>query len=258
MDNLTPVVKKILFINVAVFILCKVFNTEIINLFALHSLYTTNFKWYQLFTHLFIHLNLWHLLSNIITLISFGPSIEARMGSKRFLFFYLVVGSGASLFYILCSYLENKYKNNLFLDYISNPTPEVFIEYIKHFPSFYEYHYGFIYDYIQNPQDINFIEKSKSMLEYVYNLKSFPLCIGASGAIFGILTAFAMLYPNAQLAPLFIPIGIPSKYIVIFYGLYELYAGLTNSITDNIAHFAHIGGILIAYIFIKIGNRKRY
>ena len=93
------------------------------------------------------------------------------------------------------------------------------------------------------------------MMEYLCNTKIFLPCVGASGSIFGILTAFAMFYPNAQLSPLFLPIGIPSKYIVLFYGLYELYSGFSS--LDNIAHFAHIGGILVAYIFIKIGNRRR-
>jgi membrane associated rhomboid family serine protease len=177
------------------------------------------------------------------------------MGWKRFLFFYIFIGVSASLFYILYHYLEFKYKNQIFLEYFNNPTPEVFVEYIKNFPIFYENNYGFIYDYLQNPNNVNFIEKSKSMMEYLCNTKIFLPCVGASGSIFGILTAFAMFYPNAQLSPLFLPISIPSKYIVLFYGLYELYSGLSS--LDNIAHFAHIGGILVTYIFIKIGNRRR-
>lgn len=255
MNNLTPVVKKIIFINVIVFLLCIISPWRIIDLFALNSIFSNNFYYHQLFTHLFIHLKFWHLFSNLITLYTFGPIVEMRMGWKRFLFFYIFIGVSASLFYILCHYLEFKYKNQIFLDYFNNPTPEVFVEYVKNFPIFYENNYGFIYDYLQNPNNVNFIEKSKSMMEYLCNTKIFLPCVGASGSIFGILTAFAMFYPNAQLSPLFLPISIPSKYIVLFYGLYELYSGFSS--LDNIAHFAHIGGILVAYIFIKIGNRRR-
>ena len=230
------------FKKLIVFLLCIISHWRIIDLFALNSIFSDNFYYHQLLTHLFIHLKFWHLFSNLITLYTFGPIVEMRMGWKRFLFFYIFIGVSASLFYILCHYLEFKYKNQIFLDYFNNPTTEVFVEYVKNFPVFYENNYGFIYDYLQNPNNVNFIEKSKSMMEYLCNTKIFLPCVGASGSIFGILTAFAMFYPNAQLSPLFLPIG-------------KLYSGFSS--LDNIAHFAHIGGILVAYIFIKIGNRRR-
>lgn len=81
--------------------------------------------------------------------------------------------------------------------------------------------------------------------------------VGASGAIFGILMAFGMLFPNTELFLLFFPFPIKAKYFVLFYGLYELYAGFGRVPGDNVAHFAHLGGMLFAFILIKIWRDKR-
>ena len=81
--------------------------------------------------------------------------------------------------------------------------------------------------------------------------------VGASGAIFGILMAFGMLFPNTELFLMFIPVPIKAKYFVTFYGLYELYAGIQRNPGDNIAHFAHIGGMIFAFILIKYWNSKK-
>jgi membrane associated rhomboid family serine protease len=81
--------------------------------------------------------------------------------------------------------------------------------------------------------------------------------VGASGAIFGILMAFGLLFPNTELYLLFFPFPIKAKYFVTFYGLYELYAGLQNAQSDNVAHFAHLGGMLFAFILLKYWNSQR-
>jgi membrane associated rhomboid family serine protease len=79
--------------------------------------------------------------------------------------------------------------------------------------------------------------------------------VGASGALFGILFAFGYLFPNTQLFLMFIPIPIKAKYFVAFYALFELYSGVKNSAGDNVAHFAHLGGMVIAFIIIKVWNK---
>ena len=81
--------------------------------------------------------------------------------------------------------------------------------------------------------------------------------VGASGAIYGLLVAFAFMVPNAELSLMFIPIPIKAKYFVALYGLYELYAGLHKMPGDNVAHFAHIGGMIFAFILIKIWGKNR-
>ena len=81
--------------------------------------------------------------------------------------------------------------------------------------------------------------------------------MGASGSIFGLLTAFAMLYPHTRLFLFLFPIPIKAKYFLILYGIYELYAGLANNPSDNVAHFAHLGGVLVAYLFIKVYKSRK-
>jgi membrane associated rhomboid family serine protease len=81
--------------------------------------------------------------------------------------------------------------------------------------------------------------------------------VGASGAIFGILLAFGMLFPNTVLMLLFPPIPIKAKYFVAIYGLFELFAGIQRTAGDNVAHFAHLSGMLVAFVLIKIWNNDR-
>ena len=81
--------------------------------------------------------------------------------------------------------------------------------------------------------------------------------IGASGAVFGIMAGFGLLFPNTELMLLFFPFPIKAKYFVTFYALYEIYAGLNKMPGDNVAHFAHIGGMIFAFILIKIWGTKR-
>ena len=258
MIQLTSSVKKILYLNVFVFLCCKIFHDPIIDFGALHNLLSPQFRWYQLITHLFIHLSFWHLCGNIITLMTFGPAVEGMLGNKQFILFYLIVGIGASGLYLLVSYLLNYQGHKLFLDYLDNPSPEVFEQYVRQFTTFYHNNYGFIYDYLHDPTNTNLIAKSKSIMSYLYGAHYCSPCVGASGAVFGVLTAFAMFYPQALLTPMFLPIPISARSIVLFYGLYELVAGMTsNNSFDNIAHSAHIGGILISYLIIKISNIRR-
>ena len=95
-------------------------------------------------------------------------------------------------------------------------------------------------------------------MSQLYRLKADIPTVGASGAIFGILTAFSMLFPNAQLSLFFLPIPISAKYFIVLYGMYELYAGIQDNPADNVAHFAHLGGIVFAYLFIRWWRKRQY
>ena len=92
--------------------------------------------------------------------------------------------------------------------------------------------------------------------EQLKNIMYIPT-VGASGAVFGLLIAFAMLFPNTELLLMFIPIPIKAKYLIGGLVVYELYSGVANSPGDNVAHFAHLGGALIGFIIVKIWNRNR-
>lgn len=251
MNRLTPVVEKILIGNLIIFVIYKFFGFDLVDLLGLRYISSPQFAPYQLITHLFVHASLGHLFSNMFTLITFGPILETQLSSRRFLGVYLLTGIGAALLYTGILYLEISKFKDLYLHYFIEPTPEGLSLYLQKFPKMYSNYYPFINDFFQHSEDPAYIAKSKSIVSQLYQLKTEIPIVGASGAIFGLLTAFAMLYPHARLSLFLLPIPIKAKYFVILYGIYELYAGLQNNPSDNVAHFAHLGGILFAYLFIK-------
>jgi len=257
MNRLTKIVEKILIANVALFILHKLFALDLIDVLGLRYISSPQFMPYQIITHLFVHASLGHLFSNMFTLITFGPVLEMHLSSKRFLLFYLGTGIGAALLYMGVLYLEINHFEGLYTDYLNAPSPEKFSLYMQKFPKMYNIHYTFICDFFQYSNDLGYIGKSKAIVTQLYHLKTGMPIVGASGAIFGVLTAFAMLYPNTRLFLFLLPIPIKAKYFLILYGIYELHAGLVNNPSDNVAHFAHLGGIFFAYLFIKWYKRRK-
>ena len=142
-------------------------------------------------------------------------------------------------------------------NYVSNPSPEKFRKLIlDNAPEYYNQLYDFIIDYSDNPNNINYIEESKVSASQLFTFKSNIPMVGASGAVFGILLAFAMLFPNMQLMLLFPPIPVKAKYLVLVYGIYELWSELNRMPGDNVAHLAHLGGMLIAYIILRYWKNK--
>ena len=257
MYKLTPIVKKVLIINISIYLLTVVFRIDLINLFGLRDIHSVYFRPYQILTHLFVHASFTHLLSNMLTLSTFGPIIENVLSSKRFLSFYLITGMGASIFYLICLYFGDA-DLRFYNQYLLNPDPESFSNFLRdHHRALYNNYYGFIYDFLHDSYNPAFVDKSIAILKYLCSIKYDVPIVGASGAIFGLLGAFAFLFPKTKIGLIFFPIPIESQYFIIFYGLYELYASFQNNPNDNIAHLAHLGGILIAYIYIKIINRKK-
>jgi membrane associated rhomboid family serine protease len=101
------------------------------------------------------------------------------------------------------------------------------------------------------PHSSQLIAETKEVVSYLYQAKSQTVLIGASGAVFGILMAMGVLFPNLRLMLLFPPIPMKAKYFVLLYGAYEVYAEIIQKAGDNIAHTAHLGGMLFAYILIR-------
>lgn len=252
MSKLTPAVERLLLINVILFLAIKFFGFDLIDLFGLRYVLSEHFRPYQFFTHLFVHAGFMHLFSNMFTLVTFGPILEYTLSSKRFILFYLFTGLGAAALYSGVCYLELSKVKAMYHTYLAYPSPESFNTFLSKFPhATHGSFYNFIHAFFEHPDDPAYIARSKAIVSQLYRLKADMPTVGASGAIFGILTAFAMLFPNAQLSLLFLPIPIRAKYFIVLYGLYELYAGIQDNPADNVAHFAHLGGILFAYIFIR-------
>ena len=251
-SQLPEVVKNLLIINV-LFFLAKVTlpsGIDMDKLFSLHPFQSPDFKPYQLITHMFMHGNFTHLLFNMFALWMFGKMLENVWGAKRFLIYYLATGLGAMILYsivqqIQCSLLE----------------ATMTIEQIQHVASDkgYECYKEMIW-LSQNGQTQFgniFFNKHQMQTQNMVDLASlyYTPMLGASGAVFGILLAFGMLFPNTLLY-LYFAIPVKAKYFVIGYGAIELYLGISNNPSDNVAHFAHLGGMLFGFILLKYWQKN--
>lgn len=230
-NAIPPVVKNLIIINVIMLLATYVLSLrgfDLANILGLHYFKSPDFEPYQLITHMFMHGGFLHLLFNMFALWMFGRVLENVWGPKRFFIFYFVTGLGAAIFYSFVNYIEFQY-------IASKLTPEVVQDIMAHGA-----------DILNQGQ--NYVGQA-GKLNSILNVPT----VGASGAVFGILLGFGMLFPNTELMLLFPPIPIKAKYFVAGYGAIELYSGLTNS-GGNIAHFAHLGGMLFGFIMIKYWN----
>lgn len=232
---LPPVVKNLLIINVIFFLGTlglERSGTDLVNMLGLHYFASKNFQIYQLVTYMFMHGSFWHLFFNMFALWMFGALLENTMGSKKFLIYYMVTGIGAGLIQMLVYYFR-----------ISAVEAQMSAENIN-----IVYQQGA--SLIKN--DMNYTDLLMGKLNLLLNAAT----IGASGSVFGVLLAFGMLFPN-QMIYVYFAIPVKAKYFVIIYGLLELYMGVSNRAGDNIAHFAHLGGMLFG-IFMLLYWRNKY
>ena len=220
-SELPEVVKNLLILN-GLFFLATVslsnLGIDLVKILGLHQFQSTDFRPHQLITHLFMHGNFTHLFFNMFALWMFGKILENVWGSKRFLIYYMITGIGAASIHLLISQYQ--------IISISNQIPEMV---------------NLAIEGRYNPS----IPISKKLTQLIIT----PT-VGASGAVFGLLLAFGMLFPNALLY-LYFAIPIKAKYFVIGYGFIELYAGISNNPADNVAHFAHLGGMIFGFFLIK-------
>lgn len=258
--RLTPVAKNILIINVAIMILSSILRLPLSEWFGLRVVYSSEFAPYQFLTYMWLHGGTWHLIGNMIAVLVFAPMLEMVWGSKRFLTFYLLCGIGAGLLYGTADAIEKLPLKRGAEAYMDNPSPEAFERFIIENKSFINVARGgeLLDLYYDNPAyEAETIAAVRSIYDGVVTKGNM---IGASGAVFGILFAFAFLFPNTELFLLFPPIPIKAKYLVFFYAMYELYAEFNRTPGDNVAHLAHLSGMLIAFILLKFwkNDTKRF
>ncbi len=260
--DIPPVVKNIILINIimllATWVLENTFGIRLSQTLGLHYFKSEYFKPYQIVSHMFMHGGFMHLFFNMFALWMFGRVLETVWGSKRFFIYFIVTGLGAAALHMFVIHLQ---MNSILSDvkaFTNTPSPEAFALLIKeHFPEYYSQIYGKLLDsWYSNPESASYIASSKQFIQELLAFKMNIPTVGASGAVFGVLLAFGMLFPNTQLMLLFPPIPIKAKWFVIFYGGLELWLGLTQP-GSNIAHFAHLGGMLFGFILIKYWGKKR-
>ena len=243
MSSVPTVTKNLIIINTlmwaATFVLRR-FDIQLENFIGLHYIGSDQFNLSQIITYMFMHapLNPAHLFFNMFGVFMFGRILEQVWGPKRFLLFYMVTGIGAALMQELTWYIELRPMLEAATHFATNPDMAPFMKYLQVTPG-----------YVFSPEAAM---QAKDMILNNPNM----LTIGASGSVFGILLGFGMLFPNAPLFLMFIPIPIKAKYMVIGYGLIELFSGVANFSGDNVAHFAHLGGMLFGYFLIRYWKKK--
>ncbi len=225
-SELPEVVKNLLIIN-GLFFLATIsldnFGLDLVKIFGLHQFQSPDFRPHQIISHLFMHGDFTHLFFNMFALWMFGKILENVWGAKRFLTFYIVTGIGAAFVHLLISQYQ--------ILSISNQIPEMV---------------NLAIEGRYNPS----IPISKKLTQLIIT----PT-VGASGAVFGLLLAFGMLFPNTLLY-IYFAIPIKAKYFVLAYGILELYSGISNNPADNVAHFAHLGGMIFGYFLIKYWRKN--
>ncbi len=266
--NLLPtVVKNLLIINglffLATMAFLTTFNIDLYQVLGLHFFGAANFEPYQFITYMFMHGGLTHLFFNMFALWMFGNILENVWGPKRFILYYFVTGIGAALIHYTVLYIQMVPTLQFINDFVSDPSHEKLNYFLSsdHFKvasaEIQNNYRAFAAEYnsliTNNPQEaLN--RAVHFMHQYHTDLLNAHIVVGASGAVFGILLAFGMMFPNTYIY-LFFAIPIKAKYFVIFYGALELFFGITGG-RGNIAHFAHLGGMLFGYFMIMYWKRK--
>lgn len=238
MPKLTDAIKHLIIINVILFVAPQLLQMDLTNLFALHYPKNENFGVWQYATHMFMHGNFPHILFNMYALWAFGTPLEQMWGKKKFLFFYFSAGLGAGIIYTLVNYYQF---NGIYDQLINMGISSSEIQQILNSGKYNQ----------------NIISLSNQTMSEFYSLYHTP-AVGASGAIYGVLVAFGLAFPNAKLALIFLPIPVAAKYFIPLMIFGDLFFGVTKYSIGNVAHFAHIGGAIIGFIIAWYWKKNQF
>ncbi|MDA3881817.1 MAG: rhomboid family intramembrane serine protease [Bacteroidales bacterium] len=232
---LPPIVKNLLLLNIAMFVLTAILQytmkVDLTNILGLHYVGSENFKPLQFVTYMFMHGSLSHIFFNMFALWMFGSAIEHVWGPQKFLLYYLVTGIGAGVLQVVFQHIQlmdiNEVLSTEQVQIIKTQGAEVM------------------------SQSMNYTDSLMAKYNAIMNAPT----VGASGAVFGLLLAFGMLFPDSYIY-IYFAIPVKAKYFVMLYGLFELYMGIQNNPGDNVAHYAHLGGMLFGFLLIYYWKKK--
>ena len=239
MNNISDSVKHLIIINAIFFLATLIFGDVIYNLFSLHYFENPRFEIWQPLTHMFMHGNLNHILFNMFGLWMFGSPLEKMWGRNKFIYFYLSAGFGAALVQMLVYYYQ-----------FSSISSEI-----------YQLGYGFnsidklLNEGLYDTRILDQISES-TLISLVQSYNS--SMVGASGALYGILVAFAIIFPNSELFILFIPFPVKAKYLVPVLIFGDLFFGFSSYSVGPIAHFAHLGGALTGFLLMWYWKKNQF
>jgi len=231
LTKLPIVTKNIIIICVLLFFACQVFPVLERPLTG-YYFRSENFRPWQIITHMFMHGSLAHIFMNMFGLYMFGAVLENYWGPKKFLNYYLLCGLGAFGLHELINYLE-----------IQRMMAQLPAESLN--------------EVLKNGNSVlmegkNYTNEIAASLNIAIN----GGLVGASGCLFGLLLAYGMMFPNSELMFMFIPVPIKAKWFVLGYGIIELYNALQNAADDNVAHYAHLGGMIFGFIILKVWQKQ--
>jgi membrane associated rhomboid family serine protease len=257
------VVKNLLIINGLFYLATISFNTafgiDLANILGLHYFQSDLFRPYQFVSYMFLHANFWHVFWNMFALWMFGYLLENVWGPKRFLIYYMVTGIGAAFIQSFVNWLDISSIQNAATAYSMNPSLDGFVTFVRHYyPQYYEAEgtvRTFIQEWSRAKNAPGFTAQSIEYTDQLIRLHMDIPTIGASGAVYGILLAFGMMFPN-MLVYIYFLFPIKAKWIVILYGAIELISGISNNPSDNVAHFAHLGGMVFGFFLILYWKKK--
>ena len=239
MGRITEIAKHLLIINIIFFFASSVLGEIMYDLFAMHYPNNPNFFIWQPITHMFMHGDLTHIMFNMFGLWMFGTPLEQMWGKQKFIFFYISAGLGAVLLQTIIYHIDVVSVNQILSEYgLSKGEIDLFYETGR-----------------LNTSLIQSIGEDR-LFSGIQSFKA--LMVGASGALYGILVAFAMLFPNVQLMLLFPPIPVRAKYLVPILILFDLFFGFTSYSVGPIAHFAHIGGAITGFIMMWYWKKNNF
>ena len=238
-NNIPPITRNIIIINIVVFILTYVLQTDMMYRYlAAFYPFSPFFHSWQIITHMFVHGSFMHILFNLMTLYSFGPVLEQVLGDKKYVLLYFVSGLGAFFLFNLWNFVE--------VEQIKSSLQSL----------------GFDLAGYMDGESVSFKGNSAAILEQqnlvnqLQSIISVPM-VGASGAIFGVIAAFATLYPDAKIMLMFIPVPVKVKYLMPVVIIVSIYLGISGN-AGGIAHLAHVGGALVGFILAKIWKKHLY
>lgn len=238
LSNIPIVTKNLIIINALIFLAdTLLFKNGILdNYLALHYFTSSSFMPHQIISCMFMHGSLSHLFFNMFAVFMFGRTLETIWGPKKFLIYYMAAGIGASLLQLFVMYLRVSYLE-------ASIPPEMLSEVVSKIQT----------------EGLSLLRDGKNYADSTLaglNMLINGGMVGASGAVFGILVAFGMIFPNSELFIIPFPFPIKAKWFVIGYGIIELSLGIVDSPADNVAHFAHLGGLFTGLIMLLYWKKK--
>lgn len=254
LNNIPPVVKNLLAINLILWLATIAlpgvfrsfgFNVDLTDVLGMHYWASSRFNPAQLLTYAFMHGNFSHMFFNMFAVYMFGSALEQLWGSRRFLLYYVVTGIGAAVIQQLFWTFEFHTLLNAMDNAISANSGSVLLPYESELMKYFRFTGLKFFDAAQ-------VQEMKDMF------LNAPITVGASGSVFGLLLAFGWLFPEARLMMLFFPVPIKARIFVLIYGVAELFLGVANFSGDNVAHFAHLGGMLFGIFLILIWKKRRF